>query len=797
MKRLIVFFTLVILFFNARLYAQYILQGKISDSLTNSALELVTITLEAGKGEQQIAFSDSTGYYKLNINERNSYRLKFSFLNYGGKELSLWVDGDTTINIAMKRNTQLLNSVDIKGKKPIIERKIDRLIFNVSNNINTNGADVMELLSKTPQVKVDGNAIRIIGKEEVSIMINNRPLQFSADALANYLKSLPAESVESIEIMTTPPAMYNAQGSSGIINIILKRKKELGYNGTLTLYAQKTREQLARSNISLNYNKKNIRYFAIAGVAKGSRLDSYSGSIYYSDQTQVTKNDVKELSQFASGQFGFDADLGKNSLVGASINILYSYPYQTGNNYTTFLNKNKGIDSISDQYIKNNITYKTASANVHYEKFLDSLHKKQLTVDADWTIDHSALPRSIDNNLYDGERHELTDRYSQLTSNNFQSSKFYSLNAIVKLPAKKHDLSFGAKVNFIKNDNDVDLNTHQIGIDDFYSRNVFKLNENTQALFLNYSTTIGKRLTFQSGLRGEYTQTKGHSYNGSDTINHNNYFNLFPTVYLQYKLNDKNQLTIDYGRRINRPSFTFLNPFRRYLSQYQYLEGDPYLTPSITNNFSISETCNNLNFSLSYSFSDDKIGVIGIPDEDTKITATKYANFLSSQFVQAGVSYYQANIKWLESVNEVYVYYNSARSSLSSTAAVTDGWGAIFRSNNTFYFNKDKTLAGGVEFNYQSKDVSDIEQNAGYYYFNITGRYRFPNGKLQIGLNVNDIFRTRKFSSSYIANGILITNSGYNDARKVGLTMRYNFGNKKLKTGNAHSSETNTGRAGS
>ncbi len=666
---------------------QIAISGKVIDSSTNGALALVTVRLQSAAMQEKIISTDSTGGYTFAGLKPGRYNLAFSFINFRERILTLNLQKDTVVNLALSRSSRQLGAVNVNARKPVLEQKIDRLIFNVSNNINVIGLDALEVLSHTPQVKVDGNSISIIGKEGVSIMINDKPLQLGPEARAAYLKSIPAASVERIEVMTNPPAMYSAQGSSGIVNIILKKKKDPGYSGSANLNLSKGRSGGVSGGVNLNYNSGRFRYFGNINSAKGSHIPTYDRTVFYAGQTQQEATETKELSQFVNGEIGVDADLSSTSTLGASVNLFYSYPYQTNTVRALFIdNKDKLPDSISEQHNREKVAYRSISSNIHYVKAFDTVNSKRLVVDADWATTSFDRPNTIDNVLYGEDGNPLPGRFSSTISNSSQSTDLYSLNGVVYLPGQQHELSFGGRVNFIKNANDVLLDINSADAPHYNSANLFTFNENTQALFVNYKTDLGKRWSFQSGLRGEYTQTKGHSYAMPDSMHTNSYFNLFPTVYLLYKLNSKNTLTLNYGRRINRPGFGSFNPYRRYYSQYQYGEGNPLLQPSISNNFSLSETYNdNLNISLQYSYSNHQMGVISLVEDDSRITVSKFFNFLSTRSVLLSTNYTIDKIKWFQSNNEFDLYYNKSASSLANTAPEISGWGAAFSSDNSFF----------------------------------------------------------------------------------------------------------------
>lgn len=794
-NKFLIAITVILICTTTLLKAQFKITGKTVDSSTNRGLELVTVKLLYNDSSTYITGSDSLGNYSFHNLLPGAYRLTYSYLNYKEITTTFSLSRDTIIKVALSRSFQQLNTVNINAPKPIIERKIDRLIFNVSNNINVIGTDVLGLLSMTPRVKVDGNNVSIIGKEEVTIMVNDRQLQMSSEALAAYLKSIPAESVDRIEIMTNPSSIYSAQGSSGIINIIIKRNKVLGYNGSIAGNIRKSKAEGGRIDFNLNYNKSKFRSFENISVSKGAQTSTYDHSIYYPDLTQKDAGERKELSQYVRSLTGFESDLSPTDLLGASVELFYSFPYQRAFFNTEFINNvNNDLDSLSKQNSKDNISYKTIAANVHYVKMLDTSKNRKLVIDGDWSRNIFDQPNTITNTVYDAKENPISGESSQTISVDNQTSGLYNLNGVLFWPVKIGELSLGGRLNFINNVNHVLLDISQ---SKFTSQNTFKFKENTQALFFSYNKQIATSWTIQLGMRGEYTQTKGHSYGTTDSINTNQYFNVFPTIYLQHKINERNVITIDYGRRINRPSFSLLNPYQRYFSQYQSMEGNPLLAPYYSNNISLSETYrNNLTISIEYSFSNNAYSSIQIPQEDSRTLVYKNYNFLSNRYFQASSSYMIKGIKWLQSINELYISYTRSLSSLDITDHKTAAWSGAFRSNNTVYFNSKKTISSGAFFAYQYKDVGGLSKYGNYYFLNISARYLIWNNRLQLALDVSDLFKTKSLTSSYKADGVLYTSKVNNDTRRIGINIKYNFGNNKMKNGQAHSEEDNTGRAG-
>jgi outer membrane receptor protein involved in Fe transport len=296
-------------------------------------------------------------------------------------------------------------------------------------------------------------------------------------------------------------------------------------------------------------------------------------------------------------------------------------------------------------------------------------------------------------------------------------------------------------------------------------------------------------------LRVENTQTRGiGTYSGYDSLNKYSYFELFPSAFLSYKLNDKNTLTFNYGRRINRPGFNNFNPYPQYSSLYNYSEGNPYLQPSISNNFELSESYGNFDISAQYSFSNNGVGRINITDTVSHITLYKPYNFLSTRSFVISMYYTFNKLKWLQTSNEFDLYHRTSNSSSGYIQSI-EGWAANFRSNNSLFFNKARTVVGGIYFFYQFPEINGINKFDRFYYVDLSGKYMLLENKLQLSFRLSDVFKTLNLPFSSTVNNILTSQIVNNDSRRFTVSVRYTFGNSKLKKGEAHSADSNNNRA--
>jgi len=752
-------------------------------------LELVTVTLRADSATINATLSDQKGnFYFYNLKESRRYHIIFSLIGYDNLDTAVFIaKGLFSLTPILIKNSKVLKEVVITTRRKLIERKIDRLVFNVENNVNTIGMDGLDLLSKTPMVRVEENGVSLVGKSTVEVMIDNKLTHVSGEALTALLKSLQGENISKIEVITNPSAEYDAAGNSGIINIVTKKTKSQGFLGSISSDFSHATYNTYTEGLSLNYNWNKLLLFGNASVSKGPRQPSFDKDILYDSQIWEQKSKQKEFTKFFRGTIGFEWLISKNTTIGASYNGLNSRPDLLNEQTTTITNRQTGsVDSVlavDESYGK---TYISNSANLHFRHQIDSLGK-ELIIDGD--IFNTVFDQSINttNSNFEANGQLITNSVSKYISNHDQRSNGKTINAMVKIPFKRSKVSIGGKLSFVNSSSGVDLFkylTDELSLDSS-SSNQFDYRENIQAFFGNFNTSFGK-FELQVGLRGEFTQTKGYSQTLIQS-NKLNYFNLFPTFYIAYELNKDNSLSLNFGRRIGRPGFSSLNPFRVYLDRYSYYMGNPFLKPSFSNNFELSHTYKSvLTSTLSYGFTNGLVSGVQIVDNGSNLQVTTYGNYLNSKNFGLDESFDLFIVKWLESVNEFSIYYNSTKSNLLATSPKVSGAGGDFRSINSIFFNKSKTFIGGISFTYQFPDVSGINNNNSYYYLDLSASYLLFDKRLQISTAARDVFKTKNISSSYLINGVGNSYTANNDSRRFLVSLKYSFGSIKMKRGQAH-----------
>ena len=446
---------------------------------------------------------------------------------------------------------------------------------------------------------------------------------------------------------------------------------------------------------------------------------------------------------------------------------------------TSVYNQAGHIDSILNSDANAKIRSHYHSANLYLKQLIDSTGKI-FSLNADWFKYNDDKDRFFNNTSYGQDDQPISNSFAEYLSTSKQQIAIYTVKADVDLPYKFFKLSAGSKISFINNQSDVAFFKRNTGVyvkDDKQS-NVFDYKENTQALYVNASKSVNK-WDFQLGLRGEYTQIDGVSVNER---NRNQYFQLFPTAFITYRLNEGSVWSVNYGRRINRPAYRKLNPFRWYSNQYVYTEGNPFLKPSYNNNVAIAHTYKNV-FTTTLSFSNTLAGYneVNFVDVLSNIQSSKPINFITGYNYQLSNSILLNPLKFWESTNQFDVFYNRANSSLSQTLSRLAGFGAYFSTINQFALNRAKTLMGDISFWYTWPTVDGLNQNRNQYNLDLGLKTLFFDKKLQVAFAATDVLKTDRYRFSSQVNHIKQEYNNYYDSRQLRLSIRYNFGNDKIK----------------
>lgn len=667
-----------------------------------------------------------------------------------------------------------IDAVTVNGKKVLVERKVDRLVYNVQNSMLSQGSSGMEVLAGTPLLKVDEDKglISIAGKNGVSVMVNDRMLNLSGIELINYLRNLRSENILKIEVITTPPAKYDAQGNSGIINIVLKKNQNPGWNGYLnTNYNQKTYAGFT-SVAGLHYqNEKWKSSVKVLGYDADKRsVENYK---IIGQNSSISRDDRRDMNDGLGLNANFDYSLSKNANIGLVYDISKGHSDMDIRSEQSYFTHN-AVTLQTDTDSKHRSVFTSQMLNLYFDQ---KFGEHKLSLGANY---YGNLP---DNNVNFTTRN-LADNSVQVVRNlSTVDYKIYSGQADLALNFKKIQLETGAKYSQFSNDSDIGyFNLIQGGyIIDPGRSNLFNYKEKNYAAYLSASKDFSEKWSAKAGLRYEYTQTNGFSPT-TQTESENRYGKFFPTAYISYKANENNQFSINYSRRINRPYFRALDPFRWYSNPRTYYSGNPGLQPSFNHNIEFNYIFKN-RFSANLYYQRTVNSFDQITFLDGKDITSSYYNYYNQDKYGINLNYTDTFFKIWESNISASFSYNETQIT-QFNAVPKNGQSFYYSTNNTFQLNKAKTFFLFVNYwhNLPSRDgYSSIRNRAS---LDAGIKMSLVEKAVQINLSVSDIFKQSGYKADvYFADNTQSFNN-YWDARRLILSITYNFGNQTIKSNN-------------
>lgn len=715
----------------------------------------------------------------------------------------------TTLTMRAKEAKQL-EEVTVSARKPFIQKLSDRIVVNVENSIVSAGASAMDVLERSPGVTIDQNdALALRGRQGVVIFIDGKPTAMGGADLANYLRSLPSNAIERIDIITNPSAKYDAAGNSGIIDIRMKKDQRLGTNGTLTAgYGQGVYPK-ANAGTTLNYRNKKVNLFGNYNYAYRMNLNHlildrnfYTAGVF--NGSDLKDNYTKMPFNSNTIRVGADYYPNKKTIVGFVVNSsLNNFDRTTYNNSVVYNNLKNPVSTFKT-LATNDDGFKNIVANVNLKHTFDTTGK-ELTADVDYGAFRStSLSRTATNffNL-DGTKKDPDDILDgdQDGALNFKTAKVDYV-APLKGGAK---WEAGFKTSLVSSDNDAQFYNMSSGapVNDVNKTNRFFYKENNNAVYVNGSKEF-KKFNVQLGLRAEQTNVETHQVKGAVHWD-SSYLQVFPSAFFNYKLAEEKTLGVSVSRRIDRPGYNQLNPFLFMIDPTTYGTGNPNLLPQLTWSYELSYTLKNLNFTLGYSRTTNPQNIAimlfreafpNIPSDDN-VTVQIPVNLASSEYYGLTVSAPVKIAKWWNMINNANAYYNRFNGNLGGTQLDAGAPAVDVRTNNTFTFKKGWTAE--LNANYSSGGRYGYMVSKSQWGLAAGVQKNVLKGKGTVRLNVTDIFWTNlpratiTFDDKYIEKW-----RAYRESRVANFTFTYRFGNNKVAAARrrATASEEERRRAG-
>lgn len=691
------------------------------------------------------------------------------------------LNSDFDAGIITINPSKTIEAIILIKKNKLVERKLDRLVFNIENKISATGGDALDALKMTPGVLVRNENISIIGKQTVRVLIDDKMLELGEADLANFLRSIPSDNIKSIEVITTPPAKYDAAGGSGLINIQLKKTKKDSWSLTLgSSYLRRAEHGEGAFTNNFLYNKNKVSLSASFNYRDGGEYQDYQDYNSFPNNFWNTRQSFKRQYKRINTVLGMQYSATPNWTFGFQYiaNLNNAKAHRTTK--SSVFNDNNDI-AFNEIVSEVNAAQKPKfnSLNVFNEIKLDSIGKKIiLNLDYFNYSNYDTRPyegTSVMNNPY-------RIQYFKGINNNQQKTNNFSGKIDVELPTAWANWSMGGKISVSKTENDI--SAFNSGLVDYLNPNTVQTNhqynydENVQALYFSGNKKFNNTFEAQIGLRMEATQTKSHNGNLSQSVD-NNYIKLFPSFNLSYAANDNSTYRLSYSKRIARPNFAELNPNVTYVTPFLSVEGNRVLRPYFVDNFELFYTYKKLETKFYYSIENDVFNQVGLPNLDTNNIRLIYKNIYNIKRYGVSETFTFDKLKWWNSINTLNINYSTAKTiDLAATGA--NGFTSFFTTNNDFTINKAKTLLFNLSFDYYMFGTYGIDKIKPFTSTSFTFQYLLLDKNLKITLKANDIFKTDRFRFSSTVNGVKRNSDYYFDTRLFQLSINYKFGSKKV-----------------
>jgi len=758
----------------------------------NSPVPYATVTLMKTPDSSIIngGITDENGRFEISPAGTGSLLLRVSGIGFNTRTIAITVSENEQVkdlgSINVNVTTQMMDEVQIVSERPMMEMGIDKKVFNVDKNITSTGGSATDVLQNVPSVSVDvDGGVSLRGKGNVTILIDGKPATLLGGDETTALQSLPASSIDQVEVITNPSAKYDATGMTGIINIITKRDKKFGFNGSINLGAG-TRDKY---NGSLNLNMKNEKWNIFLN-------SSYRQNRNYQRNTTLRDN------QFNSGlSESYEDNL--RMFNGFFNSIGAEYRIDTNNSVTLTQNINKmywggkGSSVFSVYNSEDDLAYRqerdfisgggpvSSSTSLDYKRKF-AKKERELTANATYATSWRDGEQEYTTNTYNSAD-VLTEGpiYQDAPNTSGNNSLNSQIDYVSPMLTKNGKLEAGLKSQmfWLKSDNKPTTDSAGTGATiDSVLFNGYDYQQHIYAAYTSWSDKVGK-FRYQGGLRMEYayyagttTQVKGNYKN--------EFLNLFPSAFVSYELPKSQSVYFSYTRRTHRPRFWHLLPFVDLSNPQDTSVGNPDLVPEFIHNFELNynklyDKGHNIIVSGYYQYTQNLI-------ERYRILYGDGTSFTQRRNLNAGLTYgfeLTGQVQLLERVWDMTLntnlFYNQILGSNIDPALDNSGFGWFAKLNTTVKLPKNFSVQ--VNGNYEGPKVVAQGFRQEVYWIDVAVRKNFWEGRANLVLNVSDIFNTRKYTTDFDFGQYLQTNYNDRETRIGNITFSYRFGTSENK----------------
>ena len=732
--------------------------------------------------------ANAAGVYVFNKVAAGEYLIASSFTGYKQSYTApiKVTSANNDVNVAtiqLIKGSSVLDNVTVTTKKPFLEQKIDRMIVNVKGSITSSGSTALDVLERSPGVIVNrqNNNLSMNGKDGVVIMINGKINRLPTEAVVQMLSGMSSANIERIELITTPPANYDAEGNAGFINIVMVESTDFGTNGSYSLMGGVGKGTTAQGSINLNHRKGKFNIYGDYSISRQHqeqtfsfyRKGDYHGKFIHS--SSESDRDPVQLNQNA--RLGLDYQAGKNTVIGGLVSF-YNNRWSMDAVTTQTIEVNNKLDTVLNITNEELNYWKHRSANINLVHTFKPDEK--LTLNADYLYYTNSNPNTYSNAYYNGGG-------SKLFTTETRSGKTTPINVFVqsvdytKKLGKKANLQVGAKSSISRFTNEISFEqmANNTWTKDPALTAKYNLKEDIVAAYASADVAPNDKLSLKLGLRYEYT-TSNLGTTTQKNIVDRKYGNLFPTLFISRKINPNNSVNFAYTRRISRPTFNQLAPFLYFFDPNTFIQGNPALQPAISNTIKGDYIFKRYIFSLSYSHDANSI-VRFLPKVDT-VTNKQIltgANLKSVNTLTGSLSLPVTVSSWWSMQNNIMANWQQVNTSYNDVPIQLEQ--ANYRITSTQIFKLPKDYSVELFGFYQSKNLAGYAVGKPFGTVNFGAQKKLGKGSLRF--NVTNMFNTLvfRFSTDIPSQNLNTGGTLIFSQRTFSLTYSRNFGNDKLK----------------
>jgi outer membrane receptor protein involved in Fe transport len=785
--------------------------GTITDAANGKPVSYATVNVINASTNSPVngGVAGDDGKFVLPV-PAGTYRVEVSFIGYTTQVkngVTVTAGGNLALGtIALAGAAQKLAEVVVTGKKPLIEERVDRTIYNADVDKTTQGGDATDVLKRVPllSVDLDGN-VSLRGSSNIRVLINNKPSTIAASSVADALKQIPADQIQTVEVITSPSAKYDAEGSGGIINIVTKSNNLKG--GSLGI---NTSAGLRASNLGLNGNYRNNKFgvslggfgrasynqpgsfdnsqtsVALAGSTIPATGTNPARTINAGDRTTTAQNaDTRRNDAFGRYTLGLTYDFNKhNSLAGSlAYGVRNSDNYQDGLLSRTGVNNSPLVaNSLRDVVSTNNSNTIDASLNYTHTYQVEQRELSVLTL-----FSRNNQTNNFTNNIFDPSDLSKSRYRGQLGNNNDSYNEEYTGQIDYQTPTVKNQLlELGAKdiVRRVNSDYSYFYDASQAPPASSPSlNNSFRYRQNVTAAYATYTIGLPKGFTVKPGVRYEYTSISADFTNGAGLVtqpNIPNYYIVAPSINLSRKFENGNVVKLSYNRRVQRPSLQFLNPNVQASNPLNASSGNPGLAPEKTNNFELGYSTTvkqkvNLNLTAFVRNTNNAIQTVRVPLPDS-LNPNRIQGALLSTFRNAGTEnayggslFAGANTGKLSLNGSVDLYYAVLRNNDDSKLYNSSNQGFVVNARAFGSYDLGKNYSLQLFGFYRGQQVQLQGSQSGFGIYSLSLQKSFAEKRGSIGFGAENFFTgsirintnvATPYVDSYAYNGVTVPING-------------------------------------